>query len=58
MLRTRTAGLLRQCLHYRDIPASEKPVFWREVQALAFLVLLPFFLFLGAVSRLLGRRRA
>ncbi len=41
---------------YRELTFDERHLFWKKVQSWAFLALMPAFLVLGAISRVLERR--
>jgi hypothetical protein len=51
-LRTFTTDARR----YTELSFDERHIFWKKVQSAAFLALMPLFLALGAVSRLLDAR--
>jgi len=44
-------GFVADALEYRDLNPDERHMFWKRLQAAAFLALLPVFLVLGAASR-------
>ncbi len=46
----------RDARRYTELTFDERHLFWKKVQTAAFLALMPPFLALGAVSRLLGTR--
>ncbi len=46
-------GFVADARRYRNLNPGERHMFWKRLQAAAFLALLPVFLVLGALSRLL-----
>jgi hypothetical protein len=45
---------LTQARAYGELSFDERHLFWKKIQAVAFLVLMPVFLALGAAWRVLG----
>jgi hypothetical protein len=44
-----------QARSYGELSFDERHLFWKKIQAVSFLALMPVFLALGAASRVLGR---